>query len=121
VGTNIVNWERSLREKWRALNFGDVRVTSNDEEHNFEVDMYLDGIEPTFVRVELYADGVNGDSPVRQEMTFMEKSEEAEPNWVTYRTSVMATRPLGDFTPRIMPKHDNVNVPLELDLIRWQR
>lgn len=121
AGTSIVNWQHSLREKWGAIEFGDVRITSDDDDHHFEVDVCLDGIEPTFVRVELYADGVNGESPVRQEMTFTEKSEEAEPNWVTCRTSVPATRPLGDFTPRIVPKHDNVNVPLELDLIRWQR
>ena len=38
------------------------------EQHRFEVQVYLNGLDPKAVRVELYANGVNGDSPVRQEM-----------------------------------------------------
>ncbi|TWU21439.1 Glycogen phosphorylase [Novipirellula galeiformis] len=121
VGTNIVHWERSLREKWASLKFGDLRTVSNDEEHDFEVDVYLDGLDPSFVRVELFADAVNDESTIRQEMTRTSMPEGANANWATYRAAVSATRPTTDFTPRIVPKHESVNVPLELDLIRWQR
>lgn len=121
MGTSIVNWERSLREKWASLKFGDVRVASTDDEHVFEVNVYLDGLDPSFVRVELFADAVNGESTLRQEMTRANTPEGSASNWATYRAAVPATRPTADFTPRIVPKHESVNVPLELDLIRWQR
>ncbi len=45
-GANIVNWERSLREKWASLKFGDIQVESNPERHIFNVDVYFDGLEP---------------------------------------------------------------------------
>lgn len=121
AGTGIVNWEHSLREKWSSIHFGEVRVESADADYVFEADVYLDGIEPSSVRVELYGDAVNENSVVRQEMTQVESARDREPNWFTYRTTMSATQSTADFTPRIVPQHKGVSVPLELDLIRWQR
>jgi starch phosphorylase len=120
-GTSIVNWERSLREKWGSISFGDVRITSNNDEHVFVVDVYLNGLDPSFVRVELYADAGRGESTFRQEMTRADMPSDSKENGATYRITIPATRPTSDFTARIVPKHESVAVPLELGLIRWQR
>src|SRR5665811_2043763 len=69
VGRNIVNREHTLKEKWTTLRFGDVKVQTNAAEHIFEAEVYLNDLDPNVVRVELYADGINGSSPIRQEMT----------------------------------------------------
>ena len=45
-----------------------MKVETDGEQHVFEVQVYLNDLDPNAVRVELYADGVNGDGPVRQEM-----------------------------------------------------
>ena len=45
-----------------------MKVETDGEQHVFEVQVYLDDLDPNAVRVELYADGVNGGAPVRQEM-----------------------------------------------------
>ncbi len=37
-------------------------------QHIFEVEVYLNDFDPNAVRVELYADGINGSGPMRQEM-----------------------------------------------------
>ncbi|MCA9212558.1 MAG: alpha-glucan family phosphorylase, partial [Planctomycetales bacterium] len=120
MGTSIVNWEHSLREKWSSLAFGDVNVQTSESEHRFDVDVYLDGLDRNFVQVELYANGLDGEAAIRQQMTREERPSSSESHWATYRTSVPATRPASDFTPRILPTHASVAVPLELDLIRWQ-
>ena len=65
VGRNIVNWEHTLKEKWATLRFGDVKVQTNAAQHIFEAEVYLNDLDPNAVRVELYADGINGSSPVR--------------------------------------------------------
>ena len=64
----MVDWQHALEQKWAALRFGEVKVETDGEQHVFEVQVYLDDLDPEAVRVELYADGVNGDGPVRQEM-----------------------------------------------------
>ena len=53
----MVDWQHALEEKWAALRFGEVKVETDGEQHVFEVQVYLDDLDPDAVRVELYADG----------------------------------------------------------------
>ena len=120
VGRNIVNWEHTLKEKWGTLRFGDVKVQTNAAEHIFEAEVYLDDLDPNFVRVELYANGINGSNPIRQEMTRVEPPA-GEARGGIYCASVPATRLATDYTARIIPHCVGVAVPLEVDPILWQR
>jgi starch phosphorylase len=120
VGRNIVNWEHTLKEKWRTLRFGDVKVQTNAAEHIFEAEVYLDDLDPNVVRVELYADGINGSSPIRQEMMRVQPPA-GEARGGIYCASVPATRLATDYTARIIPHCAGVAVPLEVDPILWQR
>jgi starch phosphorylase len=120
VGRNIVNWEHTLKEKWGTLRFGDVKVQTNAAEHIFEAEVYLDDLDPNVVRVELYANGINGSSPIRQEMTRVEPPA-GEARGGIYCASVPATRLATDYTARIIPHCAGVAVPLEVDPILWQR
>jgi starch phosphorylase len=120
AGERVVNWQRALDQKWARLRFGEVKVKTDGEQHVFDVQVYLNGLDPTAVRVELYADGVNGGAPVRQEMTPVRQLGGGTNGYV-YRAQVPATRPAADHTARIIPHHDGVAVPLEASRILWQR
>ena len=120
VGRNIVNWEHILKEKWVTLRFGDVKVKTNAAQHIFEAEVFLNGLNPNAVRVELYADGINGSSPIRQEMACVQPPA-GEARGGIYCTSVPATRLAKDYTARIIPHCAGVAVPLEVDPILWQR
>lgn len=120
VGRAMVNWERTLKQQWPALRFGGVKVTTAGEQHVFEVQVYLDDLDPEAVRVELYADAVNGDSPHRQEMSRVRQLAGSVGGHV-YRASVPASRPPTDYTARVIPHYDGVAVPLEVASILWQR
>jgi starch phosphorylase len=37
-----------------------------------------------------------------------------------YQLTISGTRPVSDFTPRVIPKSPGVSVPLETNLILWQ-
>jgi starch phosphorylase len=120
MGRDIANWEHALKEKWATLRFGEVKVQTNVAQHIFEADVYLNDLDPNFVRVELYADGTNGSSPIREEMARVRPSAGTDSGH-TYVAQVPATRPVTDYTARIMPHFAGVAVPLEVDLILWQR
>ena len=120
VGRNMVNWQQTLKEKWATLGFGDVRVETRGQQHVFEVVVYLNDVDPTAVQVELYANGINGSDPIRQEMTCVRRLAGASGSYV-YHATVSAARPPADYTARIMPHRAGVAVPLEVDLILWQR
>jgi len=120
LGRNIVNWEHTLKEKWVTLRFGDVKVRTNGARHIFEAEVYLNDLDPKAVRVELYADGLMGSAPVRQEMKRVCQLAGASGGFV-YSASVSAARPPADYTARVIPHRDGVAVPLEEAHILWQR
>jgi starch phosphorylase len=120
MGTDIVNWRHALEQKWTALRFGEVKVATEGEQHAFEVQVYLDDLDPEAVRVELYANGVNGTTPERVEMKRVRHLAGAPGNFV-YSVAVSAARPPADYTARVMPHHRGVAIPLEDAHILWQR
>jgi starch phosphorylase len=120
VGKNIVNWDHTLREKWGALRFGDVKVQTSATHHSFESEVFLRDFDPNAVRVELYADGINGSSPVRQEMTRVRELAGPDRGYA-YVAQVTATRPVSDYTTRVIPHSEGVIIPLKDARISWQR
>ena len=120
IGRHIVDWRQSLGLKWDALHFGEVKVETRDGQHEFEVRLDLADLEPNAVRVELYADGVNGGVPARQEMKRVRQPADATTSYV-YRVAVAADRPPADYTPRLIPHFEGVAIPLEDGRILWQK
>ncbi len=80
--------------------------------------VYLNDLDPQAVRVELYADGVMGSAPVRQEMKRIRRPHSGG---YVYSAAVSAARPPADYTARVIPHFDGVAVPLEVGPILWQR
>ena len=120
IGRQMMDWRHSLEEKWAALHFGAVKVETRGGQHIIEVQVGLHGLDPKAVRVELYADGINGSPPVRQEMTCLHPLADESGGYV-YSATVSAARPPADFTARVMPHCDGVAIPLEAPRILWQR
>jgi starch phosphorylase len=120
LGREIVDWQRALREKWAALRFGNVKVESCGGQYFFEIQIDLNELDPKAVRIELYANGINGESPIRQEMRRDEALAGAVGGYL-YSAAVPATRPALDYTARVIPHHDGVAIPLEAPQILWQR
>jgi len=120
VGKQMVDWRHSLEQRWAALHFGAVKVETRSGQHIIEVQVGLHGLDPKAVRVELYADGIKGSPPVRQEMTCLHPLSDESGGYV-YSATVTAARPPADYTARVMPRCDGVAIPLEDPRILWQR
>jgi starch phosphorylase len=116
----MVDWQHVLDLNWDSLRFGDLRVETNADRHVFEVEVFLNDLDPNAVHIELYADGINGGDPVREEMKCMQLQPDVSRRYV-YHATVPATRPAGDYTPRLIPQRSGVAIPLESARILWQR
>jgi starch phosphorylase len=119
LGGKILNWRKDIEQKWETLHFGKVNVETKDKQHIFEVEVYLNEIIPDMVCVELYAEGINGSNPVRQEMK-CKGDQSGNEGLNTYRSAVSSNRPASDFTARVISNYDGVAVPLENNKILWQ-
>ncbi len=114
------DWRHGLDQKWTSLRFGEMKIETHDGQHQFEVPLNFDEIDPKTVRVELYADGEMGAAPVCQEMKSLRRLAGA-PGGSVYTATVSAARPAGDYTARVIPRRNGVAVPLEDARILWQR
>jgi starch phosphorylase len=119
-GRQMVDWQHCLERKWSSLHFGKVKVETHGGQHVFEVQVWLNDLHPEAVQVELYADGINGGSPVRQKMKRGRQLVGASGGYV-YNAVVSEVRPQADYTARVIPYCDGVAVPLESAQILWQR
>jgi starch phosphorylase len=116
VGDRMAQWHRDLAQKWSSLRFGEVKIHTEGGQHNFEAQVYLNGLPPEEVRVELFA---SGDPPVRQEMKPSQQLVGTGHAW-SFAAQVSAARPARDFTARVVPNYQGVAVPLEAPFVLWQ-
>lgn len=120
LGGRIVQWRQDLARRWDGVAFGEMRFATRGDEHVFEAEVRLDGLDPGSVRVELYAEGLPGGGPVLREMRRVGASPGATGPHL-YSAAVSAARPAADYTARVVPRCDGVAVPLEEPRILWQR
>lgn len=116
----LLEWQRAVQENWPHIRFGHSSVETRDGQHHFEVPVYLDDIQAAAVKVELYADALDGAEPVRQAMQ-REHELLGSVGGYNYAASVPADRPASDYTARVVPSRDGASVPLEAPEILWQR
>ncbi len=120
LGRQVVDWRRAVERQWDALRFENPQVQSDASHHRMEVTLLLNDLDPTAVRVELYAEDLGGGRPIRQEMQLVERPS-GTPVRGLYRAEVSATRPSSDYTARVIPQRSGAAVPLECARILWQR
>jgi starch phosphorylase len=113
----IVSWQDHLTEGWTDLKIENVSITENDDKRTFEAKISLGRIDPGSIKVELYADALEGKDPVRIRMDPDGKEEGS----MRFKCVCPSTRPADDFTVRIIPDHDDARIPLEDKHILWAR
>ena len=119
-GRRLRDWQRAVERDFGSLYFGEVRIEPGAGQLTFEVEVFAGALDPSAIRVELYADGVAGGAPVREPMKCESPPRDAARACV-YRATVPATRPARDYTARVIPARSGLAVPLESARIVWQR
>ena len=113
-GKKIVLWLHSLELNWKTIRFGKYNIKTVGNQYQFDIKLNLGFIDAHSVRVQLFANGLNNLSPVIHEMEQSNIENQ-------YSVSIDSVRPSSDYTVRIIPFFDGVSVPLETNLILWQR
>jgi len=121
LARGLRGWWSDLAAHWPELRFGPLEVQRDADAWQFEIAVALGAIEPSQVRVELYAPALEAGTPA--ERVEMERHEPTAGggHGYHYRTVVRTSRPASDYTPRIVPFHPEAHVPTEAGLILWQR
>lgn len=119
LAAEMLKWERTLKDHWSGIHYGNMLVDKQNEQCYFSLQVYLGDIPAEYVEVQLYAkSGAN--PPYCQTMQRGEPLPGAT-NGYAYEAKVVLDRPCDEYTPRIIPHFAGVSVPAELSLVHWQR
>lgn len=116
----ICQWQHDLHQHWPLLHFGELSCHTENGQHHFEVQVYLDDLNCDAVMVQLFA---NGDETHPPAVIPMQRGDALSGaiNSYNYTVVVSAKRSSEQFTPRIIPYHENGLVPMESAEILWYR
>ncbi len=119
VARRIVNAKHAFRNKWEKINIRETQTEIVENGYIFSVPIFLNEIKPGQISVELFADRINNGEPER--ITMEPDSNFSDQEECMYHAKVISTRPADDYTVRIIPNYENISVPLEDNMILWQR
>ena len=116
LAVDLVTWLENIRAHWREIAFRSVHIDHQDGQYLFRVEVQLGEIKPEDVQVELYADAPHVQKPVP-----LARRVSESPAIYECTAVVPADRPADRYTPRVVPRHPALSVPLETSLIAWQK
>ncbi|MGB8536323.1 MAG: alpha-glucan family phosphorylase [Acidobacteriaceae bacterium] len=120
LGGEVLRWLHRIAQGWNTVHFGSTHSETHDGRHFFQVQVWPGELSSSDLKVELYADPRGEHAAEIVAMTAGDKSNDAKAP-ATYSVDLAATRTAADYTPRIVPYHASVAVPLEAGEILWQR
>ena len=118
LGADLVAWQAQLAQSWSNLRFGSASVEQKDGQYVFQVQVFLGELGPDAVSVELYAEAKEGHALTREPATRAERLVGSAGGF-SYTAQIPITRPVADYTPRLVPHHAGALVPLEAPFILW--
>jgi starch phosphorylase len=120
AGVALQHWYQQLAKHWQHIHFGNITSSRTDQGYFFEVPVYLDALSPEVIRVEMYAEAVDGGEPFCQSLQRASQLSSTG-NAYVYQGTVPDVRPATEYTPRIVPMQEEAIVPLEANNIVWYR
>src|SRR5262249_52099286 len=120
AGGALLWWRRALAGHWAGGRFRWTHIRRRAGSDPYQLTDQLGGVAANAVLVELYADGQDEQTAQRLPMTRAGRVE-GSANGYVFTALVPASRPLSDWTPRVIPDHPGAAVPLEAAQILWSR
>lgn len=120
LAARLLAWQRHLAAHWSEARVGTVKVDTREGWHHFTLSVELGGLDVDSIRVELFADSEDGGESLRHATT-PGRNLGGTSDIYECTVSVPASRPVGDYTARLVPHHADARIPLEAGQILWQR
>ena len=119
VVETLLAWRKQISAHWSKVRFGSMHTNSEGETNRIHLQVYLGDLSPDSVRVELFAEAVDGGDVVRHVMNRGDQLI-GENGW-RYEAQINTDRAVEEFTPRVIPYHFEAIIPLECAQILWYR
>ncbi|HET7115139.1 MAG TPA: alpha-glucan family phosphorylase [Hanamia sp.] len=119
IGKEIMDAKHLLHSKWNEIHFGEVKTEATENGFSFDATIFFDDDLKDKISIEIFAMDINNGDQEIIKMNLQSTSENN--NEHIYLAEVNTGRKLDDYTLRIIPCYENIAVPIEDNLILWQR
>jgi starch phosphorylase len=115
----LLSWEQEIRRSWEHIHFGGQEVRELEDGCELAIQVYLAELDPEAIAVEVYYEQGDDHEPVTRVMERCEPLTGAAHGFL-YRARIDAPAAGHDYTVRVVPRHPEAVLPIELPLILWQ-
>lgn len=120
LAQQLQEWYKHLHQHWHEIHLNDLRLAPNPEGFWCELVVYLGGLDPETVAVQLVADPV-ANHPALTLTLQRQQAVAGAVHAYLYSGQVPGGRRSEDFTARVIPAHPHARVPAENPRIHWQK
>lgn len=117
-GIGLAHWLQRINVSWAKIHVTQVQIENREAEHFFCLHLYLGDLTPEDVSVQLFSEPAPGITDSIHDVETGRPIPGAVNGYV-YAITIPAVRPIGDYTPRIIPRHAGCRVPMETQRILW--
>lgn len=119
LAADLLGWHNHLQRHWHEVHLGELHFLPSTHGFSAEITVYLGGIDPGAVAVQLIADADDSQPATVIEMTVTRAVAGATHAYL-YSGSIPAGRPTSDYTGRVIAAHAQAWIPAENRVIYWQ-
>jgi starch phosphorylase len=119
-GAALLAWQLDIASRWPEIRFGSMTVGHKDGMYVYRAEVRLGSIRPDDVEVEIYADPLGSQQPLRAPMA-LDRAIANLSGVYEYSGTAPGDRPANHYTLRVIPRKAEISIPLETDLITWQK
>ncbi len=119
IAKELQGWQDNLRLHWHEIHVGELNIEPHTENNKIEVTVYLGGISPDDVCVQMIADQRQSQAALTLNLKLINSISGAI-NAYRYQGALPNYREPKDFTLRVISAHPHAIIPAESALIYWQ-
>ncbi|WP_321145230.1 alpha-glucan family phosphorylase [Pseudomonas extremaustralis] len=120
LAVQLARVREALNARWANIRFLQLQLQRQAGRYNFTLYLDLAGLIPDHLRVQLYAEGLIGGDAEVQDMVI--DSAVLPDGVLIYRANTPDNRPAEAYTARVIANvSSGLIVPLEINLITWQK
>ncbi len=126
LAKNLTAWKQKVKKGWDSIRFLNVESDETKDlsiksKFTIQTDIYLDGLDPADIDVQIYYGKLNSQSLIQDgKFLSMQNTEKMSENKYRYRGEISDwVSGLNGFTLRIIPSHAALANPFEDGLIYW--
>jgi starch phosphorylase len=111
LAVQILKWRKELRTHWAEVRVAGVKVNQEVDHLSLQARVHLGAIPPEHIRVEVFADNAEG-APFLADLNLISELDGVKGEF-TYGGDIPNSRPMDDYTVRIVGSLDTLAAPLE--------